>query len=334
MFTNCLVCGDYSYTVYRGTINDEKTHQRWNLTQTSSCTWSTTGIASNFQINRYYSDDCTGSVVDITGPVTVTLTVGADSTTLLYTMAASTGETLVFFKSTFGNFGCGLVQTVDSDIAAQMCATDVYLGHGGYAVITPCGNAVASSSSSSSSSSVNACIVTPDIFSNAVSYFAFEAYFPPGTYTITYVSGAISYVNGIGGGGGDPEWCVSDGFGNYQIVYNGGTNQEQWPDADDQLVDTDVAATQVGLSVVITHTGGTIGVFCNDSVYGDNLIGPDVGAPTFAITPCVSSSSSSTGMMMRSDGPPLSPLMINKPVVPAQRVRDGGRRGRGCGCGK
>jgi hypothetical protein len=301
MYTECLNCDGKSYTVYRGTINNEKNHQTFNLTQSSPCTWQETAYASNLQINRYISDDCSGTPEDITGACVVTLTVGATTTNLNMTMAATTGEVITLFNATFAKTSCGLIQTIYSQIPAASCSDTVVLGHGGYAVVTPCG-AITSTGSSSSSSPCQT--VTPDIFSNTIEYFNSGNPIEPGTYTITYVSGAMSYVNGVGGGGGTPQWNVSDGFGNYQIAFNGGSSTTQWPTADDQSLDTDVAATQVGLSVVVNHTGGTLGVFCSDGTYGDNLIGPDTGAPTFAISPCPGSPMMRRGRIAKPSSPP------------------------------
>jgi hypothetical protein len=127
--------------------------------------------------------------------------------------------------------------------------------------------------------------VTPDVFSNAIRYFNDGNPVAAGEYTFAYSGGAVKWYSGFA------EWTVgtadydaeSDG---YYFLYNGGTALAKWPETADVSTDTAVPATQVGLSVTVSHTGGTIGVVMQDSDYGDNVISPTLGAPTFAISPC------------------------------------------------
>ena len=121
--------------------------------------------------------------------------------------------------------------------------------------------------------------VTPDIMSATVSLFNDGQPFPPGTYRIGYVKGAMKY-NGAYGWALNPAQSSSDKF---LVSYNNGATTAAFPGtASDFPTQAAVESANAGAGIAINHAGGTIGVFLSDAIYADNVAGAP--NPTFSIT--------------------------------------------------
>ncbi len=119
--------------------------------------------------------------------------------------------------------------------------------------------------------------VTPDIMSSTRSYW--NGSLLPGQYRINYVNGAWTGA-GLGG-----QWMVGDGVlsagkgRGYYIVYNNGGSEVAFPVSGLYPSQAAAEAGTLGKSIVITHTGGTLGIYLHDSPYADNF--PGSPNPTF-----------------------------------------------------
>jgi hypothetical protein len=117
--------------------------------------------------------------------------------------------------------------------------------------------------------------ITPDIYSPTVSYFGS---YPAGTYQIAYINGALKYNPAQG-------WALNAWSINpsgYIIVYSAGTLQFPGSNFVTFPSQAAVEAYNAGISQLIVHSGGSIGMFLTDTIYGDNL--PGNPNPTFGLT--------------------------------------------------
>lgn len=120
--------------------------------------------------------------------------------------------------------------------------------------------------------------VTPDILSSAVSFYSGGGPLVAGTYRVQYVNGAMEYANCM------PTqcWSVNTIGAGFHVVYNGGTADVLFPASTNTFPNQAGAeAENTGKIIDIVHTGGTIGVFLNDTNYGDNQ--PGAPNPTFKL---------------------------------------------------
>jgi hypothetical protein len=117
-------------------------------------------------------------------------------------------------------------------------------------------------------------VVTPDIFSSTRKYWSSNL--PAGFYMISYVTGSLRY-NPLN------DWRVSKDDAGYHVVYNNGAADEIFPVASMAEFPTQAqaAAANAGASMIINHTGGSIGMYLHDAPYADNIDGSP--NPTFRL---------------------------------------------------
>ena len=132
-------------------------------------------------------------------------------------------------------------------------------------------------------------LVTPDIFSGSYSYFNPGFTFPPGVYKVSYVSGAVGY-----GASGTGAWWLNwvdrvtlwgAASAGYQIIYNGGSTTVFFPGTNAVYPSIgDVETANNGISFLITHSGGPIGMrlweYFQSLPYTNNSA---TSAPTFSL---------------------------------------------------
>lgn len=112
-------------------------------------------------------------------------------------------------------------------------------------------------------------IVTPSIEGVATSNFSSGIYWPAGYYKISYVGGALKY-------NGSFDWGLNDSTSHRFVVsYNDGANDVDAPSLDYNRFSTQAAleSHNAGSEVIVTHTGGMIGVRLVDNPYSDNVAG-------------------------------------------------------------
>jgi hypothetical protein len=138
--SGCISCADTSYSL-SGTINS----QSFLLSQdpSNSCRWFLT-TTSSIQVLKYFSTTCSGSVVDVSGPLTISLVVESSQTSLVASVETTDGYLVLLFSTTFANIGCSVAQTVYSILSYTACGSTsefqrLYAATGGSAAITPCG---------------------------------------------------------------------------------------------------------------------------------------------------------------------------------------------------
>lgn len=130
---------------------------------------------------------------------------------------------------------------------------------------------------------------TTDALSSTVAYFNGGSSIAAGTYRVYYINGAMKFATTLGWDLA-ATWYGSPNDQQGQFVkYNGGSNQVFIPTISDGNYTTQALceAANAGKYVEITHTGGTIGVYCKDYYtpgpgpdgHGDNVSGSP--NPTF-----------------------------------------------------
>jgi len=133
--------------------------------------------------------------------------------------------------------------------------------------------------------------VTPDIFSDTVSWFDSDASFPATNYVIGYLTGAMRYAEYIGWSVNLNNWIPFNGF----IITDGASNQVPGPGiatGTEWATQALCEAANAGLYVVYEHVGGQIGMYLNDNPYSDNYAGSP--NPTFGLLGSYSFSASVT----------------------------------------
>lgn len=118
--------------------------------------------------------------------------------------------------------------------------------------------------------------IAPTVFS---SVGASWGTLPAGTYRVSYVNGAMRYGN-------NALWLLNLNNGlataGFKIRHSGGTTVDFPGTTGTYGSQALVEAANAGKSIAITHTGGTISMFLNDTDYGDNHAGSP--GPTFRLT--------------------------------------------------
>ena len=133
--------------------------------------------------------------------------------------------------------------------------------------------------------------VTPDIFSDTVSWFDSDASFPATNYVIGYLTGAMIYGISLGWSVNLNNWVPFNGF----IITDGASNQVPGPGIANGTgwgTQALCEAANAGLYVVYEHVGGQIGMYLNDNPYSDNEAGSP--NPTFGLLGSYSFSASVT----------------------------------------
>lgn len=128
--------------------------------------------------------------------------------------------------------------------------------------------------------------VTPDYLDNAVAYFADGGAFPPGHYSLAYVSGCVKY-NGysnftINGQSTFEYWLVGAGTSD-PITVAPGTVALGIPFGYTDLASCEAANLALA-PVSFDFDGGKLGMYDNDFQPGDNVIDPAGGAPTWRLS--------------------------------------------------
>jgi hypothetical protein len=115
--------------------------------------------------------------------------------------------------------------------------------------------------------------VTPafNVSGGPISYFGGGKFYPPGTYTITYLSGGISYASPgmLNINGNTTTNC-------YRVSFNNGSGTVTAP-GNTTVYSTLAAleAANAGANISIAHSGGTIGISLQDSPdWSDNTAAP------------------------------------------------------------
>lgn len=129
--------------------------------------------------------------------------------------------------------------------------------------------------------------IEPNITSATKVFWNSEADIPAGTYRVAYVTGAWFGPDAPGGwrvndGGFMPDGVTPRGF---HVVHSGTTSFTEvvFPSMSIYNSQGEAEAASAGLSIIINHTGGLIGMYQKDSVYSDNF--PGSPNPSFKLTP-------------------------------------------------
>lgn len=114
-----------------------------------------------------------------------------------------------------------------------------------------------------------------------IAWFGDGIYVPIGTYTITYINGALQYS-----GNTDP-FRINLGPDNncYKVCYNDGFSIINAPGSTTGYTTQSLCeAGESGASITIVHGGGKVGVRLFDSPRNDNFIDPLGSAPKFELS--------------------------------------------------
>jgi len=136
-----MACFGAYYSAAFGTAN-----ATYILTQSTSnsCQWTVT-IPSPIKLLKYFADGCTGIAVDVSGTMTLTVTLQSPYSGVKVIITDTEGHTFQLFGGSYPFNGCIFPYTLYNSITSAGCGgtSDLpqsFLGYAGSAIITPCGS--------------------------------------------------------------------------------------------------------------------------------------------------------------------------------------------------